>query len=63
MRAKPKLAIGDEFYSDGEKWEVIDEPFWNPSVIGEQWWYPSRRVGRTNITESLVDALTEDNDG
>ncbi len=51
----PKLAVGDRFFSQGQQWEVVDTPFWEPSVEGQQWWYPYRVVGRLNIKESLVD--------
>ena len=54
------MSAGDKFYSEGHRWEVVDEPFLNDSVEGEQWWYPSREAGVTNIKESLVDALTKE---
>ncbi len=60
MTVEPKMSIGDEFYSGGERWEVVDEPFWNPSAEGEQWWYPSRLVGGMNIKESLLDVTKEE---
>ena len=57
---KPKMSIGDTFYSKGQEWEVVREPFWNYSDEGDQWWYPSRLVGGQNIKESSVDDLAEE---
>ncbi len=57
----PKMSVGDKFYSEGHRWEVVGEPFRNDSMEGKSWWYPSRVAGVTNIKESLVDDLAEEN--
>ena len=56
---RPKLKVGDIFFrtrrnGTGERWEVVDEPFWEQSAIGEQWWYPSRLTLTLNHPESEV---------
>jgi hypothetical protein len=62
-RPAPKLKVGDTFmrWSQGirsyETWEVIDEPFWEMSVKGEQWWYPSRLTFTLNHPESEIETL------
>jgi len=52
----PRLKVGDEFWTRNELRIVTDEPLWQDSSQGEQWWYPSKPVGgMLNIKESDID--------
>ncbi len=53
--SEPILVIGDLFYSDGTRYEVVGAPFFQGSAEGEQWWYPAREPAVWNIKESLID--------
>lgn len=59
VKGPSRFKIGDRFYTDGELWEVVGQPFRETSAEGEQWWYPSWKIHQRNIKESNTRGVSE----